>query len=69
MANGVEKTKVLSGVAGGGRIEVVDAGDIEIIKIENEVLAILPTGKDVYLIGRHGLLRTPTKIRKLRAMT
>ena len=69
MANGGGETKVLRGVAGGGRIEVVDAGDIEIIKIEDEILAVLPTGKDVYLIGRHGLLRTPTKIRKLKNMT
>lgn len=46
-------------------ITVVDAGDIEVIKFGEDVIATLPKGKDVWFINRSKFPTIPSDIRKL----
>ena len=46
-------------------ITVVDAGDIEVIKFGEDVIATLPKGKDVWFINRSKFPTIATDIKKL----
>lgn len=38
--------------AGSGNIDVIDAGDVEIVRMGEDLIATLPKGKDVFFINR-----------------
>lgn len=51
--------------AGAGDIQIVDAGDVEVIKFGEDIIATLPKGKDVWFINRNKFPTIPTDVRKL----
>jgi hypothetical protein len=57
--------KILGSIhATAGKVEVIDAGDVELIKLGNEVIVSMPKGKDLFFIRTGGGF-VPTKIEKL----
>jgi hypothetical protein len=46
-------------------IDIVDVGDVEVIKVGEDILASLPKGKDVWFINRSKFPTMPIDIKKL----
>jgi hypothetical protein len=46
-------------------VTVMDVGDVEVIKMDGDIIATLPKGKDVYFISKGKFPISTTTVRKL----
>lgn len=47
-----------------GDVAIIDAGDVEVVKVGNEYIITMPKGKEVFLVHKGSGL-TPSVVKKL----